>query len=470
MKTGRYKIKLYALGVVVLALSSGAPAGAAEAPPEPGAVWAAVDADLLAGRWEPARAAAAAAVDTARGGWGDRLGEALSRLALAEAGLGREREAVWHWQMAQNLAAGLLPAADLARFGPAGALLEKNRLRRQHDAPPGLAVERPEAPGQKVTAAKKVSGAAPALSPGSRAFAGPKWLKLQAIIGPDGVPTQPVVLGGGPPSLVYDVLEAVRTWQFEPGRKDGAPVAVFYLLEVDPPKEVPFLRLVDLQGDFADTEQLLRLGKWRTAQTAAERVWRHLLTVQPLSRSRIGVAFVLRALTSAGLGDPDAAICFWQAAQLLEPQLLHADLSAYGDHGALLEKHRYWQEGVPAARSQARPPSPVRHEFPRLATTTGKPATVPLAALLDTKGHVRQPILGDNPGGSDIAAAVALETVCYWRFRPATLAGQPVAIEADLPVQFLPSLRIPGQGPRPPAWGADTAGSIGNTDLPRPPG
>jgi hypothetical protein len=465
MKTDRHGNRRWAFGMMLVLLGS-SPGMAAE---KPGA-WESIDADLLASRWEPARAAASAAIDAARAGRGEGLAEPLARLALAEAGLGREREAVWHWQVAQNLETGLFPPEQLARYGAAGSLLDRSRLRRAGEPPPGLAVEEPAAAGSKVTAARKLAGEAPALSPGSRAFAGPKWLRLQAVVGTDGVPTQPVVLAGGPPSLVYDVLEAVRGWRFEPGRKEGTPVAVFYRLEVDPPKEIPFDRLVDLQGDFADTDQLLQQGKWTLAEKAAERLWANELTAQPVRLGRVGVAFALRALTVAGLGDEDAAICLWQAGQLLEPKLLHADLAAYGGPGALLERHRYWQEDAPAARSQAKPPSPIRHDYPKLATTTAKKETIQLAGLLDPKGYVRQPVLGDSPEGSAVAAAVALETVCHWRYRPATLAGRPVAIGADLPVEFLPRLRTP-QGGSGPAWSADTRpGSVESLGSARPPG
>jgi hypothetical protein len=71
----------------------------------------------------------------------------------------------------------------------------------------------------------------------------------------------------------------------------------------------------------------------------------------------------------------------------------------------------------------------------------------------------------DNPGGSALTAAAALDTVCSWRYRPATSAGRPVATTADLSVVLVPGLgtTLPASTRR-PAWGPDAPLPVGSGD------
>lgn len=255
--------------------------------------------------------------------------------------------------------------------------------------------------------------------------------------------------------LIYDALEALRHWRFEPGRRNGTPVAVFYDLEINPARNVPLARLVDLQGDFADTEQMLRQHRFIAARKAADRLWDNHAKFLPVDLHPVAVAFALRALATASGSEKDVAICLWQAAQTLGPALFDADLSAYGEAGALLARHRFWQEGIPAAQASIRPATAVRNDHPLITWDLGQRTTVHLAGWLDPAGHVRQPYVLSNPGDSALAAAVALDTVCAWRYRPATSAGRPVATTADLAVEFRPSLGKPPASTRTPAWSPD---------------
>jgi protein TonB len=56
---------------------------------------------------------------------------------------------------------------------------------------------------------------------------------LAAIIGPDGKPRSVRVVHSLGMGLDEKAMEKVRTWLFEPGKKDGQPVAVAMTLEVD---------------------------------------------------------------------------------------------------------------------------------------------------------------------------------------------------------------------------------------------
>jgi TonB family protein len=56
---------------------------------------------------------------------------------------------------------------------------------------------------------------------------------LQVVIGPDGLAHNPVVVKSLGLGLDQKAIEAVTQWQFSPGMKDGAPVAVAATVEVN---------------------------------------------------------------------------------------------------------------------------------------------------------------------------------------------------------------------------------------------
>jgi len=65
---------------------------------------AVIDAQLQLGEWEQARVAALEHIDTELGGPSSGcLGATVARLALAETGLKKREDALWHWGTAQNL-------------------------------------------------------------------------------------------------------------------------------------------------------------------------------------------------------------------------------------------------------------------------------------------------------------------------------------------------------------------------------
>jgi TonB family protein len=56
---------------------------------------------------------------------------------------------------------------------------------------------------------------------------------LEMIVGADGRPTQIRVVGSLGMGLDEKAIEAVRNWKFEPGKKDGHPVATDIAVEVE---------------------------------------------------------------------------------------------------------------------------------------------------------------------------------------------------------------------------------------------
>jgi TonB family protein len=377
------------------------------------------------------------------------LAGAVGRLAVAEAGLGRREDALWHWQTALNLSRQPVSKEDLAAFGPPGELLGSQAGRRRLDeAPAGVEVEPAEAPG--VEPAKKVAGDLPVSSKVLQGISVPKWMRLQAVVDTEGRLRDPVVITAIP-EMVWEVLEAARSWRFEPGRKNGVPVATFYELEVNAPAEKPMTDMVDLHPDLAAVEALLRAGRWQEARTKSDQAWQHALNWGEASRGYFAVALMFRALAAAATGAKDEAICQWQGAQALVPALFHVDLSPYGEAGALLESHRWgWRsagafdrpsdiETPPPGTEVIRPKllaKPVQPQYTEAAKRTGRRGSVILSMVIDETGALRNPWVPQWIEDSKGLEAAAIDAVCHWRFQPATFGSRPVAVLYTLTVSF----------------------------------
>jgi hypothetical protein len=219
----RARIFLAGTAVAVLALrasaqTSAAPASVPVAAPE----LAAIDAQLHRGEWEAARAGALARVEADRAKLEPQdLARDVSRLALAEAGLGRTEDALWHWGVAQNLDRAALAPAELASFGAPGELLAQHPLRHLDEAPAGLKVYRVDDPG--ILPPSRTAGELPKLAEDPKGGV----LRIQGIVDPEGRFLAPTVLGEGSPDTIYRVLEALRDWRYLPARRNLRRVASF---------------------------------------------------------------------------------------------------------------------------------------------------------------------------------------------------------------------------------------------------
>jgi TonB family protein len=151
----------------------------------------------------------------------DLFAVALTHKALAHAGLGNINEALWYWYIAQEIS----PAGartDLSEFGPAGEFLKRH---------PFSAAEMPVR--GSVTPARVVKQVLPKFPPGASRFGIAGDLVVQIIIDRNGQPTLPRIVRALPaPTLSFVALEALRHWQFEPGRSNGQPISMPFDLTV----------------------------------------------------------------------------------------------------------------------------------------------------------------------------------------------------------------------------------------------
>ena len=165
------------------------------------------------------------------------FGVVLVHKAMAHAGLGQEREAVWYWHLAVNLYPQLADA-DLSKYGQAGAFLKNHPLPPwdPHAKKPGVQGTNPRdvMVPRNMTAPRVKKKVEPTFPPGANAFAVSGILIVEVVIDEKGTVSSARVLRALPaPTLSYTALEAVKRWRFEPATENGTPVQAFFTLTVN---------------------------------------------------------------------------------------------------------------------------------------------------------------------------------------------------------------------------------------------
>lgn len=360
-----------------------------------------LDRTLLAAGWEAAAPLAEALIDeiAAEGGGAgsDLVAEAVTALALADAGRGRTDDAVWNWHLAQNLAHELR-WADLSAYGAAGELLAAHPLRRPGELAAGAPAPAGDEP--EFGSLRRTSGKDPVYpEPHGRT------VPVVEIVLRAGGPESPVVLSVDPPAAVLAALRALRGWRFAPD------------------SEQPSVRRLSLPPRI------------RPGAPAPEP-----------ATSR----FAKLALEALNDGDGVLAECYWD-------QVGAADRGRFGRNFEPLRNEpsridARWSlarppRGVPASNGPGHDPTtvdgdvraPVKvHTPPPQYTEAARKARVQgvviLQAIVDREGNVRNvEALRGLPEGLDDQA---IEAVCRWKFRPATLDGKPVDVYYNLTVNF----------------------------------
>jgi len=153
--------------------------------------------------------------------------------AVAEAGLGRDRESQWHWYVAQNLDPSV-QSLELTAYGAAGSHLDGHRLLPAAKQHPQTDVFDPEGNPGSFRHPQRTGVVYPqrpkALSEKDR-FSHAVF--VQVTIDERGGLSQPLVMDAAYyPGLVYNAFEALRDWSFDPATVDGEPVIFRFVIPV----------------------------------------------------------------------------------------------------------------------------------------------------------------------------------------------------------------------------------------------
>ncbi|HXH38713.1 MAG TPA: energy transducer TonB [Thermoanaerobaculia bacterium] len=166
------------------------------------------------------------------------FGVVLVHKALAHAGLGQEREAVWYWHMAVNLYPELA-GGDLSMYGQPGTFLKNHPLPHWGTDPthePGTPAANPRdlMVPRNVTDPKLVMKVQPTFPRGARALGVTGVLFVELVIDEKGTVTSARLIKALPaPTLSYTALEAMKRWRFEPRTENETPVKALYMVKME---------------------------------------------------------------------------------------------------------------------------------------------------------------------------------------------------------------------------------------------
>jgi TonB family protein len=147
------------------------------------------------------------------------LAVVIANLAIAEAGGGDERDAIWHWQVAQSIYPAIR-GLDLSPYGAPGELLRANVL----GTPPEKCAQRPL--GTPIP--NPIKRVEPLYPEGPRQLRQSGIIIVQLRIDALGRPIEPFVLKSFSTPVTYTALDALRQWRYELPKAD------------DPLKDAPF--------------------------------------------------------------------------------------------------------------------------------------------------------------------------------------------------------------------------------------
>ncbi|MCM2270540.1 MAG: energy transducer TonB [Thermoanaerobaculia bacterium] len=201
-----------------------------------------ISGDLKAAEWKKAKRACdfllAEMRESIEGGAssGGLLAMASLYRALAEAGLGDEREAAWDFRMAQALYPDYA-RVDLSPYGEAGLRLEAHRVR-----PPGTplpagedAKDQPLPPMRGIHPPERIRAPQPVFPFAKFNACIDGRVMILTVIDREGRVKDPSILAAEDPVLAFSAMDAARAWKFRPARlkANNTPVPVIYTLTVN---------------------------------------------------------------------------------------------------------------------------------------------------------------------------------------------------------------------------------------------
>lgn len=159
------------------------------------------------------------------------FGIALGHKALALAGLGRNDDALWFWQMALNILPDL-ERSDMSMFGAPAEFLKKYHLPPKRPEMLSLAENRPVP--ANVHAPVVINRTKPRYPEGARLFRIRGMVVVDCVIDKNGTVRDVRLKQTLPaPTMSYAAMEAIHQWTFKPATLDDRPVDVFFTLTVN---------------------------------------------------------------------------------------------------------------------------------------------------------------------------------------------------------------------------------------------
>jgi hypothetical protein len=167
------------------------------------------------------------------------LGQITAYRAIAEAELGHQDEARWHWYIGQNLAPREVRLINLKQYGEAGEFLRRQSLVDASSQYAGLVdvfdPVRPEGryrdSFQPPVRTKVVYPRLPHDLHSRDRFS--EAINIQITVDETGKIVQPLLISAGfYPGTVYRALEALGEWRFEPAKLNGKPVPFRYVVPI----------------------------------------------------------------------------------------------------------------------------------------------------------------------------------------------------------------------------------------------
>ncbi len=368
------------------------------------------------------------------------VGSALAMQAIAEVEAGRRDEALWHWQVAQNLNPELQRAPFAEAFGETGAWLEVHRLRSPGSLKvPAAAATTPPAP---------LSVPVPKPPAELRQAWRSKPLEVEVVIDSSGQVRSPVVLDGGElPGKVYFGLAALKRWRFRPALAGGEPTAA--LMRLDRLVPTAFAFATARSRTLGPVHGLLLEEHWEEARSAAQRLVGKNLDC-PVSHARIcdpGLPLLLRAVAEAGLGRTEDALWSWHLAASFLPLPAAGTLAIYGPGPRRLFAEQPCAvapevcgavalgraSGITSPKAMS---TPALRLPPKLAGQVGADRFV-ASLVVDASGRVAGAVM--RTGHSAAAGYLALMSLRDWRFEPARRGGEPVAVVYETSIPLVPA-------------------------------
>lgn len=200
---------------------------------------------------------------------------------------------------------------------------------------------------------------------------------------------------------------------------------------------------------LGDSAALLKSGDHAASLKITERLIREM--IDQLGRGDgamqiFGIAVTQKALALAGLGREDDALWYWHTVVTLYPAFAKSDLSAFGEAGAFLDRHRVppplneneRQVRIAEKDPRIQPPKIRRRAEPEFASGAlafGTSGLIIVECLITTEGKIATPrVLQPLPAPT--LTYTVLEALRKWRFEPGRLDGRPVNVIFKLTVNF----------------------------------